>query len=157
MNSRLNKLGMIKGGVCEGIFKQRRHREKGVRRAWLWLTYHKCTVNNNGWLKIIKIPNKLTDLQWVIDNVCVPYGGDAEIGWRRFMQDVATPLLNGKSFRLKWMKKWITDLASFEMGLSSENMPFNEGHALGANGPVKAGYAPPHQPELFNRWIGENN
>lgn len=153
MRSTINKFGMFKGGVCESIFKQRQGREKGTRLAWNWLLDNKCVEVNRGWYKIIKLPKKLRSFCWPIDSICKVHGGDAEIGWRRFISDIAAQLLNKKSFRLKWMEKWIVDLASFEIALGSDNMPFNEGHALGANGPVRVGYAPPHQSELYNKWV----
>lgn len=117
---KLNKLGMIKGGVCEGIFTKRSERERGACMAIDWLLNHNCIEMCKGKYKIVKVPKKLDALRWVINNVWKLWGTDAEIGWRRMIIDIAIPLCkSGKEFSLKWLKKQADDLAAHEFALAS--------------------------------------
>lgn len=149
---KLNSLGMIKGGVCEKLFQRRTLREQGSRIAWEWLNKNKCIRVKNGWYKITKLPQKAFALRYVI-NQC--HNGDIEIGWRRFMTDVADQLYKQhRRFRLRWMQKWIEDIASFELGARSEKgEALTAAHSLGG-GPSKVifGYARAHQPQLYKKY-----
>lgn len=153
MSIKITKLGIIKGGVCERAFKERRQREQGARLHWDWLLSHNCVKVKNGWYRIIKECNK--SWRWAAKNIGRLYGADTEIGWLRFKQDIVPQLFkNKRSFRLKWMEKWIYDIASFELGMcSKDSEPLTEAHALGAGeSRTIIGYAPPHQPELYKKW-----
>ncbi len=142
MNSRITKLGIRKGGGCEKMFKCRRKRERGVELAIDWLLNNNCIDIKKGWCKITKMPEKVCSFRWPIDNICVPYGGDAEIGWRRFMQDLATPLFkSGEKFRLSTLKKWANDLAALEFAFS------------GTFKQMKISLCQPHADSLYHKWL----
>ncbi len=109
---------MIKGGLCEERFKARGKRERGSKMAIDWLLYHNCIEIKRGWCRIIKVPRKIYSFRWPIDNICKLYGGDAEIGWRRFIRDIAIPLCKKKTkFRLSKLKTWGVDQAAKEFAV----------------------------------------
>lgn len=148
----MNSLGMIKGGVCEEIFKRRGRRESGARLAWDWLVKYKCVGVKNGWYKIIRLPRSVSSLRFVI-NKC--HNGDKEIGWRRFISDVIKQLFDDhRKFRLAWMQRWIEDIASFEFGGGTVGgEPLKPAHVFGC-GESRAvyGYTRPHQPHLYKKY-----
>ena len=139
----ITKLGIIKGGGCEKIFKARRKRERGAELAINWLLNHGCIDINKGWCKIIKMPKCVRGFRWVID-VCKVHGGDAEIGWRRFMQDVAQPVFDsGKKFRVSKLHEWGATVASMEFSFS------------GTFTQSKIALTKPHLDSIYKKWINE--
>ncbi len=144
-NLQITRLGIIKGGNCERWFKARSKREYGVRLAIDWLLNHNCITISKGWCKIVKLPLKLLALRWVIDNVCHLYGGDVEIGWRRFISEIARPLYKkGEKFRLTHLKKWGADKAALEFAVTSTFKHH------------KLCYAKPHRDEIYKKWQKSN-
>ena len=140
----ITKLGIIKGGGCEKIFKARRNRERGADLAVNWLLNHGCVNINKGWCQIIKMPKCVRQLKWVIKNVCHIYGGDAEIGWRRFMQDVAQPTFESKEkFRVSKLQEWGATIASMEFSFS------------GTFKNSKISLTKPHADAIYQKWIKE--
>ena len=144
-NLQITELGIIKGGNCEKIFKQRSDRERGTRIAIDWLLNNNCIEICKGWCKITKVPNKILSMWWVIDNICKVYGGDAEIGWHRFIQDIAVPLhKTGKKFRLIQLKRWGANEAAMEFAFSASV----KNHLMC--------YAKPHHDGVYKKWaVGE--
>jgi len=160
-NLQITKLGIIKGGVCEKIFKQRSKRETGADRAWQWLLDNKCIRFCNGWYQIIKLPPKILDLKYVISQT---HDGDIEIGWRRFISDVAEQLFDSKrKFRLKWMRRWVEDIASFEFGIGTTDGSVPNPHDLEIIDMLEGkskhcfGYASSHQDEIYKKWIKQGD
>ncbi len=141
MNLQITKLGIIKGGNCEKWFKSRSQRELGVKMAINYLLNHNCIDIHNGMCKIVKVPPRLYSMRWVIQHcgAC-----DIEIGWRRFISEIARPLQeDGKSFRLSTLKKWGVDKAALEFAITSTF----KNH--------KMSYSKPHADEIYKKWIKE--
>lgn len=137
-NLKITKLGIIKGGNCEKWFKSRSNRECGVRMAIDWLLNHNCIEIRKGWCKIIKVPTKLYSLRWVI-KFC--HSVDIEIGWRRFISEIARPLCEkGEKFRLTQLKKWDADKAALQFALTSTFKHH------------KMCYSKPHRDEIYKKW-----
>jgi len=137
-NLQITKLGIIKGGNCEKWFKARSNREVGVRMAIDWLLNHNCININKGMCKIVKVPTKLHSLKWVI-NFC--NSSDIEIGWRRFISEIAIPLYKkGKEFKLTQLKKWGADKAALEFALMASIKNY------------EMIYSVPHRDELYKKW-----
>jgi len=150
--------GVIKNGNCEREFRERYGREKGVALCWQWLQDNKCVKIKKGWYKIVKMPKKILDFDWVIENVYHNVGGNGEIGWRRFLTDVVGQLYKDKrSFRYKHMELWMHDIASFQLGFgcSPDDYPINEGNIIKPNHPMSVGYAPAMNPHLYKGWKAE--
>ena len=131
----ITDLGIIKGGVCEGLFKMRKQRESGCQLAWDATITEGCVSISKGWFKVNKLPKYRKYGEYGSAN--------HEIGFYRMMNDVLATLIRTKQkFRHKWMEKWILDIASFEFGVQMED-PFT----------VKAaGYAKPHLDETYQKW-----
>lgn len=116
----IGKLGIIKGGACEKRFQAKAKRERGVDIAMQYLIDNKCIITNHGWSQIVRIPSTATNMRWIIRNVCKLWGGDVEIGWRRFIQEIAIPLYDSKKkFRMSHLKKWGQYTARSEFSLGS--------------------------------------
>ena len=141
---------MIKGGDCEKRFKARHKREKGAELAINWLLYHNCIEIKGGWCKIIKIPRKIVSFRWPIDNICKVYGGDAELGWRRFISDIALPLYRKKTkFRLSKLQTWGADKAAQEVAVKIAIARLTAKPV----GIIETGKPP--QDALYKEWIKE--
>ena len=139
----ITKLGIIKGGNCEKWFKARSQREAGVRMAIDWLLNHNCIDIHKGLCKIVKIPTKLYSLKWVI-RLCK--SGDIEIGWRRFISEIARPLAKeGKRFRLAQLKKWGANKAALEFAFTASVRN------------RKMSYSKPHRDEIYKKWKPQEN
>lgn len=128
-NLKITKLGIIKGGNCEKWFKARSNRERGVRMAIDWLLNHNCIEISKGWCKIVKVPVRLYS-RWVIKHCS---SCDVEIGWRRFISEIARPLCKkGESFRLTKLKRWGADKAALEFAFTAtvrnREMSYNKPH-----------------------------
>jgi hypothetical protein len=133
-NIQITELGIIKGGNCEKMFKNRNQREKGTADAVNWLLHNDCMNIFKGWCQIVKFPKRLQNMRWVIRQ-CSGKPTDYELGWRRFMSDIALPLYRSKKkFRLSQLKKWGADLAALEFVLT------------------KLSYSKPHCPEIYKIW-----
>ncbi len=138
MNLQITKLGIIRGGNCEKWFKNRSQRELGVRMAIDYLLNHNCIDIHDGMCKIVKVPPRLCSLRWVIKHcgAC-----DIEIGWRRFISEIAIPLRReGKSFRLTQLKKWGADKAALQFALTRSIKKH------------KMSYSKPHLDEIYKKW-----
>jgi len=103
-----------------------------------------CLKGRNGWYSVDKMPSISERKVYNIGNM---YGGDVEIGYRRFQDDIVQQLFNAKKrFRIGWIEKWLDDICSFEFGVSVED-PSNDLAILDAlGGNEKAcqfGYASP--------------
>ncbi len=147
---KLNKLGMIKGGDCEKRFKARKKRERGAALAIDWLLYHNCIEIKGGWCRIINIPKKIVSFRWPIDNVMKLHGGEAELGWRRFISDIALPLFRKKTkFRLSKLQTWGADQAAkeFAVALAIRRLT-GEGLSMLSTGK-------PPQDALYKDWLKE--
>ena len=138
----ITKLGIIKGGNCEKWFKSRSQREIGVRMAIDWLLNHNCIDIHKGWCRIVKIPAKLYS-RWVIKHCS---SCDIEIGWRRFISEIAKPLFEeGKKFKLTQLKKWGANKAALEFAVTStirsREMSYNK----------------PHYDSIYKKWKPQEN
>lgn len=134
----ITELGIIKGGNCEKWFKRRSERERGVRMAIDYLLNHDCIEIIKGMCKIISIPKKFWSMKWVIKHCS---SCDVEIGWRRFISDIARPLLESqKKFKLSTLKRWGADKASLEFAFTQtfKNKKFCYSH--------------PHCDEIYKKW-----
>lgn len=148
---KINKLGMIEGGVCEWLFKTRRKRDKGTKLAVDWLLYNNCIEIKRGWCRITNIPKKLYSFRWPIDNICKIYGGDAEIGWRRFISDIAIPIYKKKTkFRLSKLETWGADAAAREYAVKVAVRRLTGSESSDAIPDGK-----PHQDALYKDWLKE--
>ena len=137
-NLQITNLGIIKNGNCEKRFKSRSKRERGVRMAIDWLLNHNCIDIRKGWCKIVKVPTKLYSLKWVIKHC---QGCDIEIGWCRFITEIAKPVFEkGTKFRLARLKKWGADKAALEFALTASVRQ----HEMS--------YSKPHQDEIYKKW-----
>ncbi len=146
---KINMDEIIKGGICDKRHQSRVARERGAQLFLNELIERKCIESNNGWLKIVKlsrIPEK------GIYAIGAAYGGDGEIGYRRFRRDVVEQLYHKKQiFRMKWLKKWMEGICSFEFGAKANN-PFKFLSDLSIlKGECEFGYAPPHQDALYKK------
>lgn len=142
-NLQITKLGIIKGGECEKIFRRRSKREKGATIAVNWLLNNGYIRILKGWCKVTKMPNH--GMRWVIEHVGKPYGGDTEIGWHRFMQDVARPLFeSGRSFRVRDLANWGAEISSLEFALAKT---FKQ---------AKITLTKPHLDSIYKQWKLEN-
>ena len=131
----ITDLGIIKGGVCEGIFKMRKERERGGEMCWEDAIREKCVSYKNGWYRMKKKPKFRGWGEYGAANY--------EIGAFRMLDDVFPIIIKNKqSFRLKWMKLWIKDIASFEFAISGKT-PFQID---------RAGYVKPHQDFIYKKW-----
>ncbi len=146
----VNKLGMIKGGLCEQRFKARRKRERGVVLAINWLLYNNCIEIKGGWCRIISVPRKIYSFRWPIDNIMKLHGGDAELGWRRFISEIALPLYRKKTkFRLSKLGTWGADKVAQEFVVkSAARRMLNESTADLIDGR-------PPQDALYKDWLKE--
>ena len=150
----LTKLGMIKGGLCEGRFKARQKRERGTELAINWLLYHNCIEIKGGWCRVIKVPGKLHSFRWPIDNICKLYGGEAEIGWRRFISDIALPLYKKKTkFRLSKLQTWGADQAAKEFAIKFAIRRLEGAKSGEASFGLTTGKPP--QNALYKEWLQE--
>ena len=137
----ITKLGIIKGGNCEKWFKRRSARELGVRNAIDYLLNHNCIEIQNSWCKIVKIPPRFFKMRWVIQHCS---SCDVEIGWRRFVSDIAVPLeKSGTKFRLSTLKRWGANKAALEFAL----MTTFKKH--------KISYSKPHADSIYQEWKKE--
>ncbi len=159
----IGKLGIIKGGVCEGIFRNRKQREIGTISAVNWLLDNKCISIHKGWCQVVKFPQCLQNTNWVIKQ-CSGRGANYELGWRRFVGDIALPLYkSGKKFRLSTLKGWGANLAAFEFGIGTTDGSMPNPHDLEIIEQLQGkskhifGYAPPHQGHLFEEWKKSGN
>ena len=129
-NMRITRLGIIKGGVAEGMFRRRSSRATGSRMCWNDFKNQGLVVNNHGWLRLkrgLKRP---------------PFGhyagGDSEIGYLRLEQDVANQLIrDNRAFRLKWMLLWIDEVAAYEFMMGQ-------------------GYKGIHLDHIYQQWFREH-
>jgi hypothetical protein len=96
MAIQITNLGIIKGGACEKRFRQRSGRERGVRMALDHFLGRGYIVFVNGWGSVIRLPNYVHSNKWIIPNICRVWGGDTEIGWRRFVHEIAEPYYESK-------------------------------------------------------------
>ncbi len=142
MNLQITKLGIIKGGNCEKWFKRRSLREQGVRMAIDYLLNHNCIEIQKGLCQIVKIPPRFFKMRWVIQHCS---SCDIEIGWRRFVSEIAVPLQeSGRKVRLSTFKKWGADKAALEFALTST---FSN---------RKMSYSKPHADEIYQKWSKES-
>ena len=131
----ITKLGIIKGGLCEGLFKMRKQREDGCQLAWDAAIEEGCVSINKGWFKVNKLPKYRKYGEYGSAN--------HEIGFYRMINDVLSTLIKTKQkFRHKWLKKWILDIASFEFGVQMSD-PFTI---------TATGYAEPHLNATYKKW-----
>ncbi len=140
---RINMHGIIKGGVCDKRHHSRAARERGARLFLNELIKRKCIESNNGWLKIVKLP---IIPKRKISAIGAAYGGDSEVGYRRFRSDVVEQLYHKKHiFRMNWLEKWLEGICSFEFAAKADN-PLSI-----LEGKCEFGYAPPHQDALYKK------
>lgn len=142
-NLKITKLGIIKGGNCEKWFKSRSLRERGVRMAIDYLLNHNCIEIIKGMCKIVRIPKQFSIMNWVIKHCS---SCDIEIGWRRFVTEIARPLFETQEkFRLSTLKRWGADKASLEFALTSTFKHH------------KMCYSKPHRDEIYKKWKPQEN
>ncbi len=141
---------MIKGGLCEERFRARRKRERGSELAVNWLLYNNCIEIKGGWCRIIKVPRKIYSFRWPIDNIMKLHGGDAEIGWHRFISEIALPLYRKKTkFRLSKLQTWGADQAAKEFAVKLAVKRLTDGNV----GLLETGKPP--QDALYKDWLKE--
>ena len=130
-NMQITHLGIIKGGEAEAIFRRRTSRSIGSRMCWNDFNDQGLVVHNRGWLRLKNGLKKPAPGHYG--------GGNSEIGYLRFEQDVAYQLIkNNRAFRLKWMLLWIDEIAAFEFMMGE-------------------GYGRPHLNHIYQQWIKEHS
>lgn len=141
-NLKITKLGIIKGGNCEKWFKARSNRERGVRMAIDYLLNHNCIEIIKSMCKIVKVPKQFSSMNWVIKHCS---SCDIEIGWRRFVSEIARPLLeSGEKFKLSTLKRWGADKAALEFAFTATIR--NRGMS----------YSKPHYGGIYKKWRKSN-
>ncbi len=138
----VSKYGTVKGGVCDGAHMARANREKGAE-IYLDELKRMKYLNPLGGINLILFSLPKTSENEIM-KIGDKYGAEFENGYRRARDDVGKNLYQSKrSFTLRSLKTLFEEICSFEFGVSAET-PLSI-----ISGEGVFGYAPPHQPLIY--------